>query len=555
MTPLKQINRTSLFWLAPFFIYFLVTTLLYLDGPGLSADEAAIGILVDNYLACLRAGAPTGQCPSIIPPVLNNIEGSTLTAYLALFLAVFGKSVFLLRACQVILSLITLACVLFVLSRSFNRSVGLVTASLLSLNSTFILATRHGNLCIEIALICFFWMWLALLQLYLDRKQARYLFLSALVLGLALNIKIQTLGYLFCCAVGWVAISRMGVITWLRQHATFKVSAATLFFFLLGSAHFWISQLSRGSKAFDWIWKNFSSQHNAYWDNRDLWKSALIRLDHFGQLLVGRLLNHLKLSQQEELFNPFNAVFFTASLFLILFYLLCSHKPFLPKKPIAFFLLLYVQLLALTVFVPFGGLIDQLAIMIPIVEIVEGIAIGLCIQYFRSKPWGLLLAGALIFPAVASEVYLTADHLFMSKHGLFEKQFSPPYTKDILKALQREKASGVINSTDLPMLDIQFITGKPDLVNEELTLALDTCKEHDIGGQRHCLESLYDSQLVHLFTRRGPTFLITQRGKGSATEFADVIREVLSSRGRRLGKKQTFARPHYPITMDLHRIH
>ena len=386
-------------------IYFLIASSLFLDKLELNNDEAIIGI---GALALIRPDVPVTICRHVNSlTMFSNHKGKVASFPEALLFLLFGSSVFLLRFVQVLFSLGSLICIYYVCSRNFNRTVGLVTTLLLGIDSTFISVTRIGNLQDAVLQIFLFWLGLALIQLYMDKKKRVFLYAAGFIFGVALWAKLMFLGY-FLGFLGAFLIFGRRSLTFLKAEIFKKKRDTAIFIiaFILGCLPLIMFNIfnyfNQWCTVVDILNSFKAPSTNIYasgWNNLDFLYNLKIRIDHFSNLLHGQI-------APDVMFNNLGPILFYLSLAAILSYLFFAKKETLPKRKISFLLIAYGILLCLSSFIPRDGSVDplHLVILLPIIQIVEAIFISLIIIYLRKKIWVYLVILGMFLPHAYHEV-------------------------------------------------------------------------------------------------------------------------------------------------------
>jgi hypothetical protein len=338
--------------------------------------------------------------------MFNCYRGKVASFPEAVLFLLFGSSVFILRFAQVLFSLGSLICIYYVLSRNFNRIVGIFTVFLLGIDSTFIRATRIGHIQHEVLQIFLFWLGLALIQLYIDKKKRAFLCASGFIFGVALWAKIMFLGY-FLGVVGAFLIFGKKSFMLLRMRIFKKKQDITVFIvtFIIGCLPLIIFNIFNQWATIGTILNSFNCSfrvtEHKIWNNFDFLQNFKIRMRDFYDLLNSQIVSYPSYATG----NNLGHTLFFLSLSVILFYLFFIKKETLSKRKISFLLIAYGILLCLTSFIPRGCSYDpaHLIILLPIMQIVEALFIGLIIIYLRKKAWAYLIILSLFIPHTYNE--------------------------------------------------------------------------------------------------------------------------------------------------------
>ncbi|MDD5356214.1 MAG: glycosyltransferase family 39 protein, partial [Candidatus Omnitrophica bacterium] len=384
--------------------YFLIASSLFLDKSEPNNDEAIPGI---GALALITPNVPAARLRHVNSlTMFSDHKGKVASFPEALLFLIFGSSVFLLRFVQVLFSLGSLICIYYVCSRNFNRVVGIFTILLLGTDSTFIRITRIGNKQDAVLQIFLFWLGLALIQLYMDKGKRVFLYASGFIFGVALWAKLMFLGYLFGFLGAFLIFGKRS-FTFLRTRIFKKKQDIAVFItlFILGCLPLLIFNICNRWMTVATILNSFNCSfrvsHSMIWNNLNFLHNFKIRFNNFSDLLSSPIVVDSMPSTRSDL----NPVLFYLSLSAIFLYLFFAKKETLPKRAISLLLIAYGILLGLSSFIPRSGGFDpsHVVILLPIVQIVEALFIGLIIFYLRKKIWAYLIILFMFIPHVYHE--------------------------------------------------------------------------------------------------------------------------------------------------------
>ncbi len=375
-------------------IYFLLAALTGITTLGLSHDEGQRGLETIEILEFKHF------------PLMREFYCGAVISYLQipLFL-IFGATVFAIRFTQVIFSLGSIVCLYYVGQRWFNHYIGLLAALLLSLNPVFIWATRLGAEREEILQIFLFWLGLALVQLYLDKKRKKYLYSGFFTFGLALSAKIMFLGY----ALGMIAtLLFMGkpAANFIKNKIFYKKYTLLVsgIMFLAGSSLVIIYNIASGGQTITKLWnslfiKGAGAVRGANFgiNNLDFINNLAHRLSDFKSLVTGGIFSNYH--------NFFNLVILGFSLLIVIGYLLLTKQKLLSQKKIIFLLGTYFFLFLGTSFTPREYDHANIIILLPVTQIIVAIAIfSLKNILAKNVLLSMLVPLCALLPLVSNEV-------------------------------------------------------------------------------------------------------------------------------------------------------
>lgn len=502
--------------------YFSAACFTLLDKPGWHLDECIKAVVVIEYLHNLEKAGESIDFERLVPPMVCEIEGSTFPAILAVLYFLAGKSLFVLRASHVFFSLGTLFCVYFVCSRWFGKLSGVVTTLLLSISSTFIIATRMGSSYDEIFQIFLFWLALTFLCIYQTTGKKRFIFIVAFVFGIALNTKIEALGYLAGGAAAIAIAGRTEFKSFLRNFSI-RYFALSFGFFLLGCSHYLFHFLSNIATSSGWVFRNFTGQGSDSWNNWNLVINFMTRLADLRELASSRLFLFLVENVEGEISNSFTLSFFLVALASIVISLFAGKKE--GRSEIKLILVLYAILLMLTCFVPSKHRSEQVLILIPFVEIVIGIFIGLLWKYLGNSLRSALIIALLLGPVVYSEIDIIQAQYKEIKNNRICKVFAPSVFTSLMENLINDYMPWIYDCSDgrlyeleSPSKDLEtfLIPMFGDLQpHDSHSESLNYSKTNPLPLEKFCglqpeKESM-DSEPAYILIRRNPAFQNTVR--------------------------------------------
>lgn len=382
---------------------------MFLDKLELNNDEAIIGV---NALSLILPKVPFTRLRHLNSlTIFSSYKGKVSSFPEAIFFKIFGSSVFTLRFVQVLFSLGSLMCIYYVCSRNFNRFVGIFTILLLGIDSSFIRVTRIGNMQDAVLQIFLFWLGIALIQLYMDKKRRAFLYTSGFVFGVALWAKLMFLGYFLGALAGFLVFGKKSYV-FLRKKIFKKKLDIAVFIaaFILGSAPLLIFNIFNHWPIVTSILNSFKDHstniHASGWNNMNFLHNFKIRVGNFHDLLNSQISG----DGMSTLKNNVNLLLFYLSFSVVLLYLLLAEKGALSKNKISFFIITYGVLLSLSCFIPEGGSCDpaHVVILLPIVQIVEALFFSLIIIYSRNiysinKLWAYLIILLMFIPHAYKE--------------------------------------------------------------------------------------------------------------------------------------------------------
>ena len=149
----------------------------------------------------------------------------------------------------------------------------------------------------------------------------------------------------------------------------------------------------------------------------------MTRLADLRELASSRLFLFLVENVEGEISNSFTLSFFLVALASIVISLFAGKKE--GRSEIKLILVLYAILLMLTCFVPSKHRSEQVLILIPFVEIVIGIFIGLLWKYLGNSLRSALIIALLLGPVVYSEIDIIQAQYKEIKNNRICKVFAP----------------------------------------------------------------------------------------------------------------------------------
>jgi len=433
------------------FIYFIACTTLFLEGLGLETNEAF------EPLYALQMLHRNTQVNFPYTLMVSPYEGHFISYPLLYLFALFGPSVFISRCIFVFFSLISLISIFYVIKRWFKEEVALLTIFLLGINLNFIRAARVGGLRDEIIQIALVWSAIALVQLYIDRKQKIYLYASAFILGLALWAKIVFVDLFLASLVTFIAFGRKGPNFTKNNIPTTKKDLAVFFLmFMAGASPFIIFNLTCQENTLRHLWHAFSSPTIYGYNNLAYFRNLSLRVDDLFQFLSYR-------NAPEMLFgvtvnNYFHIFLFFVSLFGIMSYVLFSKRQHLSKNKLLFLISTCTIIFFLLPFVPQQPCVEHLFILFPFIQIIEATFIFLIPLFVKNTIMPMALIICMLLPHVSLEFYNARRFLGEIKNGGGTLYFSP-IIKDIANYAERQGIKKLFAMSEyLLALNIDFLT-------------------------------------------------------------------------------------------------
>lgn len=431
-------------------VYFLLVCTLFLGRPGFSSEEAYTALTVEDYLLGFSGQPVEGVGRVWLPPNLNTLEGSTLPAVLAVFMGIFGGSVFVFRFVHVLFSLGTLLCVHGVLRRWFGARAAMISVVLLAVNTTFIRATRFGDQRDEVLQIFLFWLGLWLFQRFAARGLVRYLYAGAFVWGVALNAKIMAVGYFAGVAV---ASPFLAVAAWraLREARWWRTLVPTALAFALGSApyiHARVLDFGETSR----IATDTLMGESVAWSNTAFLANTGQSLGFVLDLLRGQMGADLLWTR----FNPYHPfLVMLAVVGLIALYPRWRRKGWGCR--LMFLAVCYTVLLATTNLHPSRSADPYYVIMLlPLAEVVVGVFVSALIDAVPRRGLAVALAVALVAPTVVAEVVVGADYLHQIRTGRITGEYDP-VVYEVFEELQRQDPAEVYSFTQFLGYNLYYL--------------------------------------------------------------------------------------------------
>lgn len=373
-------------------LYFLFASLSYITTLGLSHDEGQRGLESLEIVEFKHF------------PLMREFYCGTVIAYLQVpFFIIFGPTVFAIRFTQVMFSLGSIACVYYVCRRWFNNYIGITSALLLSVNPVFIWATRLGAEREEILQIFLFWLGLALIQLYADKKRAKYLYAGFFIFGLALSAKIMFLGYMVGMVAAILLIGKRAVY-FIKNRIFYKKYGflVSIIMFLIGSSFILVYNITSRGETIIRLWKSllikgsgaeFGSKFGT--NNMDFINNISHRFLDFKSILT------------ESIFLGYNNIvnlrLFLFSLLIIIGYLFFSKKQPISKNRIIVLISIYLFLFLTTSFTPREYDSANIIILFPAIQIVIAISIYLTMSIFKKN---IIYMMAVLMSILAPVVYI-----------------------------------------------------------------------------------------------------------------------------------------------------
>lgn len=503
---------------------------LYIERPGLHFDEGDVGIVVARHVAAFQAGGP------LVPPPLDDLEGSTLPGLLTLSFLALGPGYLALRLPFVLLSLLGLFAFYRVLRGWFGPAVALGGAALLALDATFVQASRVALCRQGVIHLAFFWIALALIQHGWQRQRRWPLLAAGLVLGLALGAKVMIVGFVLAALGGALLVYRGAFWRGLRRVGA-PTLAGSVAAFALGSAHFWIDHLSRGAASFAWTTKNFGP--GGPWNNWDLGRNLLVRLNDLGLLLTGRIFDFGQPNRTAfDLPNPFILALFLVCLGVLCRRLWRRQGPASWRGPVAWLLAFHGLLLLATLYVPrehssghvvvvatVGPTVLALVLVPWLVELARRTAEG---QVRRAVA---LPAAICLLLGLGISARSVAVNLLEVRAGLLPKTYAPVRARVVAQRVAHSPLPHIYNLSNFKMFDVEFATAGAVVVDRLATRPLVEATHAPPGEPRPPLDPLLEqcgrTVLERLDAERASAYLLVQQGSPYWGEVWRRLRERL----------------------------
>jgi 4-amino-4-deoxy-L-arabinose transferase-like glycosyltransferase len=534
----------SLFLIFAIFSYFFVFSSVFLDRLALDTNESFEGL---HALKVLQHKKMAGGLPWMFMSL--EYEGHLVAYLLVPVFAIFGPSVFMARFIYVLFSLVSLICIFYVCKRWFNRGVALTAIFLLGINTTFIRCTRVGSLRDEILQISLIWLGIALIQLYIDRKNKFYLYASGFIFGLALWAKIMFLGFLLAAVIAFSFFGKRG-INFLRNRIFLSKKDLTgfLLMFVVGSSPFVMFNIMLKNETFRYLWRHFWNPTVYGYNNLAVFKNISLRVGDLYKILLNGIgpetLSYTK--------NYFHLILFLVSLLVVLFYIVFSKQSPISKNKLKFLIFAYSILFILTCFVPQNRIIEHVILLFPFVQIMEAVAIFLFFLFFKNIIFPLVFILTILCPYVVLEFYTISRFLsdIDNRRGIIN--FSS-MINDIASYAQKNKIGKLFAmSENLLDCNVDFITNLEVGVREIQEVYPYSVRLSN-DSLNNIVKSIYNREMSGL----SKIYIVIWRG-GSLKDYSskafDAFSKIALDKGRKVNLVKAFASKIEPSSFELYEI-
>ncbi|MDD5156276.1 MAG: glycosyltransferase family 39 protein [Candidatus Omnitrophica bacterium] len=551
MNKTEMIRTVALFLI---FTYFLIGASLFLDKLELNNDEATIGMAA---LCLITPEAPTyrsrlmhGGCA-----ISSEHKGAVASFPAALVLLLFGKSVFNFRFVQVLFSLGSLACIYYVCSRHLGRMAGMFTVFLLAVNSTFIRVTRIGNMKDEVIQIFLFWLGLALIQLFLERKKRFFLSTAAFIFGVALWQKLMFLGYLLGFLAAFLVFGRKSyqflktrIFKARRDIAVFAAA------FAAGCAPLLVYNICHRWPTIADIFGSFDGPsaraHAEGWNNLNFLHNLALRFHGLNKMLGGNNVPDAMFSRG----NAFNLLFFYIALGAVLLYLFLGKKNPIAKNKVWFLLISYSALLLLSAFIPDSGAFDpsHVIILLPAIQIVQAIFLSLVIIYAARRAWAYLIIASMLLPYSYSEFVIIKNILLFQKNG---KIVSLSFTRRLVGYLEKQNIKEVFCFDNRLLASIDFLS-ELRIITWGFNVSENDFWGHPLyatgvpGHMKITVESVYEYQLKGM----NPFYMIRNRYNDFSESGFQRLKKLIERDHKQLTLMEVFTNEVKNLYLEIYRV-
>jgi hypothetical protein len=176
----------------------------------------------------------------------NDYIGPIAVYNIAGFFAIFGTSVPVMRIATSFVGLLGVLATYLLFRREFGRPAAVITSLLVATDLTYVLAMRHDwgatsmGLLIRMLVLYFFLSW------WSNRERVRFLFLSSLVLGVALTYRFDYLSFVVSAVAGIILFYGL----WLRPRARVRELVIASAGFVIGAFPILLYNILTGGRTF-----------------------------------------------------------------------------------------------------------------------------------------------------------------------------------------------------------------------------------------------------------------------------------------------------------------
>jgi len=410
-------------WTSVVFLTSLATYIILgsyqLDLPGLYYDEALDAVPAMQTLSgqALDIAGVINSGGREWPLMVMSYVGPITTYLLMPFFVLFGVSVEILRATNLLIGLATLILAYGFLSEFFDKRVAALSTLLLAVNPTFIFWSRTGAMVslplLPLAILVFWCLWR-----WFHRRQNIYFVFAAFCLGLGLATKILFLWLWLGLGLSWLVFSPYispggGWRAWLwpLKQLTNRTRILALFATLLGCAPLIIYN-SRDAGTIRALLENLTHTRLYGVSNLDILTNLrTVFMTDLRTLLDGSIFAS---SFGRAHANPVAVVAFICTLLLHIWLIRQAQFTYRPIR-LKFLILICVSIVSQSAFTISGFGAHHLMIIWPIPQVVitaafTGLANHLHYRAPEEYPQWRLLLGLIFIIIVGSEMLTTVQY-------------------------------------------------------------------------------------------------------------------------------------------------